>query len=365
MASVELKGVCKSFDGVPVVQDLSLSIQDGEFLVLVGPSGCGKSTTLRMIAGLESADHGELLMGEQPMNNVLPKDRDIGMVFQSYALYPHMTVFDNMAFGLKMRRLPKLDIRARVEDVAESLGLSEYLGRRPAQLSGGQRQRVAMGRAIAREPKVFLFDEPLSNLDAALRVDMRAELSALHRRLKTTMVYVTHDQTEAMTLGTRIAVLHQGRLQQIDTPVALFDEPVNQFVAGFMGSPKMNFIPAKLVTGGSHFDTPLGNCLNPWAELANDISGEITLGIRPAHLCLVEDALSNAVVTMVEPMGWETRIHLESGGVKTMVQQMGGSSRMFEPGESVCVQMNSSELYAFDANGQTQGMPARLLKPAN
>ena len=362
-ASVELKGISKSFDDTSVVESLDLSIADGEFLVLVGPSGCGKSTTLRMIAGLESADEGELLMGGELVNDVSPKDRDIGMVFQSYALYPHMTVAENMAFGLKLRKTPKEEIRSRVEQVASSLGLDTLLERKPSQLSGGQRQRVAMGRAIVREPRVFLFDEPLSNLDAALRVEMRAELSALHRRLGTTMIYVTHDQTEAMTLGTRIAVLHGGKLQQVDTPLHLFDKPVNKFVAGFIGSPKMNFMDANLSSDFSHFDTAIGRVDNPWKGLGLEGVEKLTLGVRPAHVSLSSSkAASDAThITMVEPMGWETRIHLDASGTLLMLQHLGQGLETLEPGQRIACDVNCEELYAFDASGKTVAFPTRLV----
>ncbi len=364
-ASVELQGVSKSFDGTSVVRDLDLSIADGEFLVLVGPSGCGKSTTLRMIAGLESIDEGKLLMGEALVNDVAPKDRDIGMVFQSYALYPHMTVAENMAFGLKLRKTPAAEIKQRVATVASSLGLADLLERKPAQLSGGQRQRVAMGRAIVREPRVFLFDEPLSNLDAALRVEMRAELSALHRRLGTTMIYVTHDQTEAMTLGTRIAVLYGGRLQQVDTPLTLFDKPVNQFVAGFIGSPKMNFVQATLSGDQSHFETPLGRIDNPWVSSVGLGAGQsFTLGIRPAHVAVLSQGASDASqaqVTMVEPMGWETRVHMQAGDNTLMAQHMGQGLESLQVGENTSFQLDSTELYAFDATGKTVAFPTRIV----
>jgi multiple sugar transport system ATP-binding protein len=249
MASVTYDHVTKRFGDVLAVNDLDIQIEDKEFLVLVGPSGCGKSTALRCLAGLEDISEGQILIGDQVVNDVAPKDRDIAMVFQSYALYPHMSVFDNMAFGLKLRKTPKDDIRRRVEEAAEILGIGNLLDRKPRQLSGGQRQRVAVGRAIVREPKVFLFDEPLSNLDAKLRVETRANISKLHQQLKTTFIYVTHDQTEAMTMATRIAVLNAGILQQIDNPQNLYDFPDNLFVAGFIGSPAMNFFPAKVEKG--------------------------------------------------------------------------------------------------------------------
>ncbi|MBT6491993.1 MAG: sn-glycerol-3-phosphate ABC transporter ATP-binding protein UgpC [Deltaproteobacteria bacterium] len=361
-ASVELKGISKSFDGTSVVESLDLSIADGEFLVLVGPSGCGKSTTLRMIAGLESVDQGDLFMGDERVNDVSPKDRDIGMVFQSYALYPHMTVAENMAFGLKLRKTPKEEIRRRVEKVAASLGLQQLLERKPSQLSGGQRQRVAMGRAIVREPRVFLFDEPLSNLDAALRVEMRAELSALHRRLGTTMIYVTHDQTEAMTLGTRIAVLHGGKLQQVDSPLDLFDRPVNQFVAGFIGSPKMNFIDGTLSSEHSHFETALGPIENPWQGLSVEPGKRLTLGVRPAHISLERSSgpRGAATVTMIEPMGWETRIHLETQGAQLIVQHLGQGFEGLDAGQSLNCIVNPGELYAFDSSGKTVAFPTRV-----
>ena len=241
MASVTYEGVWKKFGDVVAVQDLNLAIEDKEFLVLVGPSGCGKTTALRCLAGLEEITEGTVMIGDMVVNDIAPKDRDIAMVFQSYALYPHMTVFDNMAFGLKLRKTPKSIINERVQEAAKTLGIENLLHRKPKELSGGQRQRVAVGRAIVREPKVFLFDEPLSNLDAKLRVQTRAELSKLHKRLETTFIYVTHDQTEAMTMATRIAVMNKGVLQQLDTPQVLYDHPANLFVAGFIGSPSMNF----------------------------------------------------------------------------------------------------------------------------
>ncbi len=257
MASIVLRHVDKIYaGGVKAVNDLNLEIKDGEFMVLVGPSGCGKSTALRMIAGLEDISGGEIAIGDRVVNHLPPKDRDIAMVFQNYALYPHMTVEENLAFGLKLRKMPKTEIQQRVKEAAKMLGLEQYLKRKPAALSGGQRQRVAMGRAIVREPQAFLMDEPLSNLDAKLRVSMRASLNTLHERLGVTTVYVTHDQVEAMTLGDRVCVLRDGLLQQVDTPQNLFDNPVNLFVAGFMGSPSMNFVTAQLVRddSGAHVD---------------------------------------------------------------------------------------------------------------
>src|SRR5437867_6459994 len=246
MAQVVLKDLNKKYDEVHAVKDVNLTIRDKEFMVLVGPSGCGKSTTLRMVAGLEEITAGEIAIGDRVVNDLPPKDRDIAMVFQNYALYPHMTVYDNMAFGLKMRKFPKSEIQKRVQDAAEILGIHELLRRKPRQLSGGQRQRVAVGRAIVRHPKVFLFDEPLSNLDAKLRVQMRVELKRLHDRLETTAIYVTHDQVEAMTLGDRVVVMKDGVVQQVGEPLALYERPANRFVAGFIGSPAMNFIAITL-----------------------------------------------------------------------------------------------------------------------
>ena len=253
MAQVVIKDLTKTFKTVVVVNKMNLEIRDKEFLVLVGPSGCGKTTALRMVAGLEEATDGEIYIGDRLVNDVSPKDRDIAMVFQNYALYPHMSVYDNMAFGLKLRKVPKNDIQQRVKEAAELLGLADLLNRKPKQLSGGQRQRVALGRAIVREPKVFLIDEPLSNLDAKLRVQTRAELIKLHRRLGITTIYVTHDQVEAMTMGDRIVVMKDGIVQQVDSPLGLYNSPANMFVAGFIGTPSMNFVDAKITNGSQGF----------------------------------------------------------------------------------------------------------------
>jgi multiple sugar transport system ATP-binding protein len=296
MASIVLRDVDKIYaGGVKAVNGLNLEIKDGEFMVLVGPSGCGKSTALRMIAGLEDISGGEIVIGERVVNHLPPKDRDIAMVFQNYALYPHMTVEENLAFGLKLRKMPKADIAKRVQEAAKMLGLEQYLKRKPAALSGGQRQRVAMGRAIVREPQAFLMDEPLSNLDAKLRVSMRASLNTLHERLGVTTVYVTHDQVEAMTLGDRVCVLRDGLLQQVDTPQNLFDNPVNLFVAGFMGSPSMNFVNAELVRddGGAAvafagYKLPVpDSTFSDKQGLDQYIGKKIILGIRPSDF---EDA---------------------------------------------------------------------------
>jgi len=289
MASVKYDHVWKKYGDVVAVQDLNLEIKDKEFLVLVGPSGCGKTTALRCLAGLEEISEGEVSIGGQVVNDVAPKDRDIAMVFQSYALYPHMSVYDNMAFGLKLRKMPKDQIDARVKESARILGIETLLKRKPKELSGGQRQRVAVGRAIVREPKVFLFDEPLSNLDAKLRVQTRAELSKLHKRLATTFIYVTHDQTEAMTMASRIAVMNKGKLQQLDTPQVLYDHPANLFVAGFIGSPAMNFFNGKLVAEGDTLVCDLGSFKvripDKDKALYQDIVGkDIIFGIRPEDI---------------------------------------------------------------------------------
>lgn len=325
MAKVILKGVCKYYEeNVVAVDNFSAEIADKEFVVLVGPSGCGKSTTLRMIAGLEEISEGELFIGEKLVNTVPPKDRDIAMVFQNYALYPHMSVFDNMAFGLKLRKFPKNEINQRVGDAADILGIRELLNRKPKALSGGQRQRVAVGRAIVRHPQVFLFDEPLSNLDAKLRVQTRAEISKLHTRLQTTMIYVTHDQVEAMTMGDRIVVMKDGIIQQVDSPLNLYNYPENMFVAGFIGSPAMNLIPGRLVRDhGLWFDEgTLRIRLSPRQEekLSKFIDKEITFGIRPedihetiANDDVVEKAEIRLKVDVVEPMGNETFLYTTTG----------------------------------------------------
>ncbi|MGW0805456.1 ABC transporter ATP-binding protein [Nonomuraea sp. NPDC002799] len=307
MASIVLTNVDKIYaGGVKAVNGLNLEIKDGEFMVLVGPSGCGKSTALRMIAGLEDISGGEIAIGDKVVNHLPPKDRDIAMVFQNYALYPHMTVEENLAFGLKLRKMPKPEIAKRVNDAAKMLGLEPYLKRKPAALSGGQRQRVAMGRAIVREPQAFLMDEPLSNLDAKLRVSMRASLNTLHERLGVTTVYVTHDQVEAMTLGDRVCVLRDGLLQQVDTPQNLFDKPVNLFVAGFMGSPSMNFVTAELIRDGgaavTFADIKLSIPDSTFTDkpgLDQYIGKKIILGIRPSDF---EDALSAGA----NANGWAT-----------------------------------------------------------
>ena len=304
MASLSLKNVCKVYpNGFEAVKDFNLEIADQEFIIFVGPSGCGKSTTLRMIAGLEDISSGELRIGDRLVNDVEPKDRDIAMVFQNYALYPHMTVYDNMAFGLKLRKTPKEEIKRRVEEAARILGIEQYLDRKPKALSGGQRQRVAMGRAIVRNPKVFLMDEPLSNLDAKLRVQMRIEIAKLHQRLGTTIIYVTHDQTEAMTLGTRIVVMKDGVVQQVDTPQNLYEKPANLFVAGFMGSPQMNFLDAVVEIQGETAYLKIADKAIPLnaAKSKKLIDGNydgktVTFGIRP------EDVYDSEMMVEASPL---------------------------------------------------------------
>ena len=322
MASLSLKHINKVYpNGFEAVKDFNLEIEDKEFIIFVGPSGCGKSTTLRMVAGLEDISSGELWIGDKLVNDVEPKDRDIAMVFQNYALYPHMTVYDNMAFGLKLRKVPKDEIDKMVREAARILDLEALLDRKPKALSGGQRQRVAMGRAIVRNPKVFLMDEPLSNLDAKLRGQMRIEISKLHQRLGSTIIYVTHDQTEAMTLGDRIVIMKDGVIQQIGTPQEVFDHPANLFVAGFIGMPRMNIFDAKLVKKGDKYAVAIGGVevevsAEKQARLAaNNVEPQdITLGVRPEHLTLKGDDLLKGKVDVYEMMGSEIHYHVSYEG---------------------------------------------------
>ena len=325
MASVTYQNVTKKFGEMTAVDDLNIEVADKEFLVLVGPSGCGKTTALRLLAGLEELTDGSILIGDRVVNDVAPKDRDIAMVFQSYALYPHLSVYDNMAFGLKLRKTPKEEIKRRVNEAADILGIQDLLQRKPRQLSGGQRQRVAVGRAIVREPKVFLFDEPLSNLDAKLRVQMRAEINKLHQRLQTTFIYVTHDQVEAMTMATRIAVLNKGKLQQLDTPQKLYDFPGNLFVAGFIGSPAMNFFPAKLRKDNDRIIVDTGDFTAPipanrMSAYQAHLGKDVIFGIRPENIHDPDFAPPNihgekiaVKVDVTELMGNETLVYLVSG----------------------------------------------------
>ena len=355
MATVTFDHVWKRYGDVVAVQDLNLEIADGEFMVLVGPSGCGKTTSLRMIAGLEEISEGTLRIGDRVVNDVPPKDRDIAMVFQSYALYPHMSVRDNMAFGLKLRKVPKADIEKRVAEAAGILSLDKYLDRKPKELSGGQRQRVALGRAIVREPAVFLMDEPLSNLDAKLRVQTRAEIARIHQRLKTTVVYVTHDQVEAMTMGTRIAVMSDGLLQQVGTPQTLYDQPANRFVAGFIGSPSMNFIEVTSdSSSGSARLTGAGDVSIPLEPRFRDSVGTSTkliAGFRPEHLELGEVGEAAAVIPgradVVEYLGNEELLHVHAAD--TDIVAIVDSSHRVKPGDVLKMSLPLSKLHLFDA----------------
>jgi multiple sugar transport system ATP-binding protein len=348
MASVDIRDVRKSFGPVEVLHGVSVPIDDGEFVVLVGPSGCGKSTLLRMLAGLENITAGEIAIGDLVVNNVHPKERDIAMVFQNYALYPHMTVGQNMGFSLKLRKSDRGLIDERVQRAAEILGLSELLDRFPRQLSGGQRQRVAMGRAIVRDPQVFLFDEPLSNLDAKLRVQMRTEIKELHQRLKTTTIYVTHDQIEAMTMADKIVVMHDGVVEQMGSPLDVYDQPMNLFVAGFIGSPAMNFIegtfeggdiPSVVAEDGTRFKVMNGGGASHGQQ--------VVLGIRPEHLTISEEGSPGEVV-VVEPTGSETQVIIRLGG-----QDVTGAFRerhLFRPGERVHFHAQPDLIHLFDRN---------------
>jgi multiple sugar transport system ATP-binding protein len=318
MASLEISDVRKSYGALQVMHGVSITIEDGEFVALVGPSGCGKSTLLRMIAGLEDMSSGEIKIGARVVNDLAPKDRDVAMVFQSYALYPHKTVAENMGFALKLRRLPKEEIQRRVTNAAEILDLIPYLSRQPKALSGGQRQRVAMGRAIVRDPLVFLFDEPLSNLDAKLRVQMRGEIKELHQRLKTTTVYVTHDQVEAMTMADRIVVMKDGRVEQVGPPLELYDRPANMFVAGFIGSPSMNFIKGRVEADGASVFVSNSGVRLPLPQAADKAAGRaVYYGIRPEHFSLDETGV-DVEVLVVEPTGAETAVVLKLGNDKIM-----------------------------------------------
>ncbi|MCF7797227.1 MAG: sn-glycerol-3-phosphate ABC transporter ATP-binding protein UgpC [Lentisphaeria bacterium] len=348
MANVILKDIEMKFGETHVLHKMSFEIKDGEFVVLVGPSGCGKSTTLRIIAGLEEPTSGDVYIGEKRINNVAPKDRDIAMVFQNYALYPHMDVFENMAFGLKLRKFPQEEIQSRVAEAAEILGISQLLKRRPKELSGGQRQRVAVGRAIVRKPAVFLFDEPLSNLDAKLRVQMRTEIKKLHATLGTTMIYVTHDQTEAMTMGDRIVVLKDGYLMQEDKPLEIYNNPSSQFVAGFIGSPPMNFFTTKAqVNGGVALDE--GNfTLNAPPELKVKDGQTIIAGIRPEHLNLDDNGPVKATVEVAELMGSESYLHATTGKHPFVARV--ASTHAFKTGDSVKLSMDRNHLRFFDGD---------------
>jgi multiple sugar transport system ATP-binding protein len=345
MAQVAIREVSKSFGATPVLRDVSVDIGDGKFVVLVGPSGCGKSTLLRMIAGLETVSNGAILIGDKVVNHLPPAKRDIAMVFQSYALYPHKTVRDNMAFALKLRGTDRGEIEKHVRKAAEILDLTPYLDRYPRQLSGGQRQRVAMGRAIVRNPQVFLFDEPLSNLDAKLRVAMRTEIKELHQRLKTTTVYVTHDQVEAMTMADKIVVMQAGRIEQVGAPLELFDRPANLFVAGFIGSPAMNML-AGVVRTGEKPAVEVDGVRLPFAGAGEVADGqEVVYGVRPEHVELAADGFP-ARVAVVEPTGSETLVFLRFGGSELVA--LFRERHNFRPGDSLTVKPRAELAHLFD-----------------
>ncbi len=361
MASLSLKNITKVYSGgFCAVKDFNLEIEDKEFIIFVGPSGCGKSTTLRMIAGLEEITEGELYIGDKLMNDVVPKDRDIAMVFQNYALYPHMTVFENMAFGLKLRKVPKDEINAKVAEAAKILGIEALLDRKPKALSGGQRQRVALGRAIVRNPKVFLMDEPLSNLDAKLRVQMRTEIGKLHHKLQTTFIYVTHDQTEAMTMGTRIVVMKDGIVQQVDTPANLYNHPCNVFVAGFIGSPQMNFVnvTVECKEDGTYLSSDAMKIKLPdgkgkKAELQAYNGKEVLLGIRPedmyddeAFIAAAPDCLVDVEIELTEMMGAETYLYFKIGDVNCTARVNPRSTTKL--GDKIKIALDANKIHLFD-----------------
>ena len=347
MAKVEFRNVTKSYGNVEVIHGIDMLVADGEFIVIVGPSGCGKSTLLRMVAGLEPITGGDIAIGERVVNRLEPKDRDIAMVFQNYALYPHMSVFDNMAYGLRIRGFSKADIVERVNRAAGILELEPLLARTPRQLSGGQRQRVAMGRAIVREPAVFLFDEPLSNLDAKLRVQMRFEIQKLHRRLSTTSLYVTHDQVEAMTLAQRMIVMNAGRAEQIGSPMEVYENPQTLFVAGFIGSPSMNFLPGQADGRGRVVLANGGEARTSRAALESGRS--VTVGIRPEHFtaCDERDAVVSGTVEMVEQLGADALVHIAHGNNTVIARVPHGASP--EVGSTFCVAADPARVFAFDA----------------
>jgi multiple sugar transport system ATP-binding protein len=346
MASVAIGDVRKAFGATSVIHGVDISIRDGEFVVLVGPSGCGKSTLLRMIAGLENITAGEIRIGDRVVNNLPPKERDVAMVFQNYALYPHMTVAANMAFSMKLRGAPKSEIDERVNRAAAILGLLQLLERFPRQLSGGQRQRVAMGRAIVRDPQVFLFDEPLSNLDAKLRVQMRTEIKELHQRLKTTTIYVTHDQIEAMTMADKIVVMHDGRVEQIGAPLELYDRPDNLFVAGFIGSPAMNMIKGHIrVNGAASFEGPAGVKFSLAAASSGDDGRPAIYGVRPEHFSLADDG-AEAEVQVIEPTGSELQVVAKLGGED--ITAVFRERHQFKPGEKIRLKPDPRLVHLFD-----------------
>jgi len=362
MATLELIGLRKSFGDTHVLHGIDLALADGEMLVIVGASGCGKSTLLRLVAGLETPTAGNIRLDGQDISGRDPAQRDMAMVFQNYALYPHMTIFDNMAYGLRIRRMPRDEIRRRVDEAALMLGLQPLLARKPRQLSGGQRQRVAMGRAIVRHPKLFLFDEPLSNLDAKLRVQMRAEIRRLQRRLGVTSLYVTHDQVEAMTLGDRLLVLHQGQPAQLATPIEVFERPADTYVATFIGAPAMNLLPATLAGGGAAAQLTAGPLL-PFVDGRRDgpDGRNLTIGVRPEHLTLGEGGLT-LDVDLIEPLGSETLIHghLPGGPTDTLVMKLAGHPPL---GERVAVTVPQAHMHVFDAESGRRLEPLAAENP--
>ena len=358
MANVILKNVVKRFGKTEVVHGISLDIADKEFVVLVGPSGCGKSTVLRMVAGLEKVSDGEVVIEDRVVNDIAPKDRGAAMVFQNYALYPHMNVFDNMSFGLKLMKMPKDEIEKRVGEAAEMLELGSLLKRKPHELSGGQRQRVAMGRAIVRNPSVFLFDKPLSNLDAKLRTQMRIEIKRLHRKVRNTIIYVTHDQVEAMTLADRIVVMRDGHIEQVGRPIDIFQRPVNTFVAGFIGSPPMNLVPAKIRMGTDgptlFFNDSFSIPIPPKTDWLAEDGLEVVMGLRTEDLIPVNGTDSppdawtaEGIVDVVEPLGSETNLHMDIQGIKAVAKCDG--RREVAAGETMTLAMNLEHLHIFDA----------------
>ncbi|MCL6465164.1 MAG: sn-glycerol-3-phosphate ABC transporter ATP-binding protein UgpC [candidate division WOR-3 bacterium] len=354
MSQVLFKSVTKTFrKNVIAVDNVTLEIKDREFFVILGPSGCGKSTLLRLVAGLEEPDSGEIYIGEKLVNAVEPRDRDIAMVFQNYALYPHMTVFENMAFALKLRRLPRDEIQRRVVEAARILGIEELLDRKPAEISGGQRQRVAVGRAIVRNPKVFLFDEPLSNLDAKMRVGMRAELTRLHQQLKTTVIYVTHDQVEAMTLGQRIAVMKNGKLLQVGDPTAIYNRPANRFVAGFIGSPPMNFFTGRITAPPlrfvhQSFTIDLPDNIIPGVKP----EGEIVLGVRPEHIFITDKGPIKAEVEVTEQLGNEALVYIKIGTDRGVLRT--NPDHAPHIGEMVNLTFETKKLHLFDPQSENR-----------
>ncbi|MDB5072100.1 MAG: sugar transporter ATP-binding protein [Candidatus Eremiobacteraeota bacterium] len=356
MAGVRLQSVSKKFGETVVVDDVTLDIADREFMVLVGPSGCGKSTTLRMIAGLETSSGGDIFIGDRRVNDLGPKDRDIAMVFQNYALYPHMNVYDNMAFALKMRHMPRAEIDQRVKEAADILGLGPLLKRKPKEMSGGQRQRAALGRAIVRHPAVFLMDEPLSNLDAKLRVQTRTEIVKLHQRVATTMIYVTHDQIEAMTMGHRIVVMKDGVVQQVAPPQEVYDRPANQFVAGFIGSPTMSFLPCRIESDGDalyargpSFKVRIPDERRPALRAAPAEAQAVTLGVRPEDISLHADASSSiaAVVDVVEPLGSEQVLYFTCDGER--ITARAPAEATVAPGDAIALGINPKRMHLFDS----------------